>query len=172
MIILSQPLCHSLQHQIESAVIFNPVNVQSQLLAVYKRQFLKWLLKNVLLKAVLTILVVQIKADLYCVEFIEAAYILIPGQSDTARVHGLWTECGCSFKRQLLKRQNTTYVLYRHTMHLSSLIISICQTQEESILNASHFLWISNALPKSLRAVNSVLASTHYSESQSLNPSM
>lgn len=36
-------------------------------------------------------------------EFIEAAYILIPGKSDTARVHRLWTERGGSFKRQLLK---------------------------------------------------------------------
>lgn len=59
--------------------------------------------KKILLKAILTIQVIQIKDDLYCVEFIEAAYKLIPGQSDTARVHRLWTERGGSFKRQLLK---------------------------------------------------------------------
>ncbi len=80
---------------------------------------------------------------LHYMEFIEAAYKLIPGQSDTAGIHRLWTERGSSFKRQLLK-DKTQFMFSKETIHLSGLISSICQTKAQSVLNASHVLWISN----------------------------
>lgn len=51
---------------------------------------------------------------LYYMELIEAAYILIPGQSDTAGIHRLWTERGSSFKRQLLK-DKTQFMFSKET---------------------------------------------------------
>lgn len=85
--------------------------------------------------------------------------MLIPSQSDTAGIHRLWTECGSSFKRQLLK--DKTQFMFAKETQCFYLVWYQAFVKPKRSLFWMHPMFSEKAMSfKSLRAVNPVLAST------------